>query len=208
MVRITKVYTRTGDAGQTHLVGGQSVPKTDPRIEAYGTVDELNATLGLVRVALGDAGTGGDGGAHPETFARLDRVAEAVQQRLFDVGSELACLPEDLAEGMPRVEQRHVDALEAEIDGLNEGLEPLRSFVLPGGGRAGASYHLARTVCRRAERRVLALAATGGSAAGEAAVRPEVVRYLNRLSDYLFVAGRAAAKAGGVPETLWAPGAD
>ncbi len=133
MVRITKVYTRTGDAGQTHLVGGQSVPKTDPRIEAYGTVDELNATLGLVRVALGDAGTGGDGGAHPETFARLDRVAEAVQQRLFDVGSELACLPEDLAEGMPRVEQRHVDALEAEIDGLNEGLEPLEELRPPRG---------------------------------------------------------------------------
>ena len=138
-VTLTRIYTRLGDGGETHLGDMSRVPKTHPRIEAYGTVDELNATMGLVRVALGDAGDEGNGGADHGTFARLERFAEAVQQRLFDVGSELACLPEDLVAGMPQVAQRHVDALEAEIDALNADLEPLKSFVLPGGGRAGAS---------------------------------------------------------------------
>lgn len=201
MVRITKVYTRTGDAGTTRLVGGQSVPKTDPRIEAYGTVDELNATLGLVRVALADTRREVGDDTETRTLARLDHFVEEIQQRLFDLGSELACLPEDLEAGMPQIAQGDVDALEAEIDVLNGRLATLKSFVLPGGGRAGAAFHLARTVCRRAERRLLALAAG-------AEVRPEVRRYLNRLSDYLFVAGRAAAQAAEVPETLWSPGGD
>lgn len=191
MVRITKVYTRTGDAGTTRLVGGQAVPKTDRRIEAYGTVDEANATLGLVRAEL-EALEG-------DTARRLDAFLQKVQQRLFDVGSELACLPEDLSPQMPQVGDGDVQAVEGEIDALNADLPMLESFVLPGGGRAGAAFHLARTVCRRAERQVLRLAA-------EAEVRGEVLRYLNRLSDYLFVAGRAAAKAAGREETLWVPG--
>jgi cob(I)alamin adenosyltransferase len=191
MVRINRVYTRTGDTGTTRLVGGQEVQKTHPRIAAYGTVDELNATLGLARVAL-EASPG-------PGAARLSGFLIEMQQRLFDLGSELACLPEDLVPAMPTVGQATVDALEAEMDALNADLPELTSFVLPGGGAAGAALHLARTVCRRAERLVLELHATEP-------VRDEAIRFLNRLSDYLFVASRAAAKAAGVPETLWVPG--
>ena len=191
MVRITRVYTRTGDAGETRLVGGQKVSKTDLRIEAYGTVDELNAAMGLARTALA---TLDDGDAK-----RLDTIAGSIQQRLFDLGSELACRPEDLTEAIPRVDETDVRALEIDMDRMNETLPPLSSFVLPGGGPAGAALHLARTVCRRAERRVLRLHE-------KSPVRPAILQYLNRLSDWLFVASRVAARAGGHEEVLWQPG--
>ena len=191
MVQINRVYTKTGDRGTTRLVGGQEVPKTDPRIVAYGTVDELNATLGLARAALATP-------RGPEA-TRLQAFLGDVQQRLFDLGAELACLPDDLTDRMPLVGPDHAEALEHEMDTLNESLSPLDSFVLPGGGWAAATLHLARTVCRRAEREVLALHS-------EAPVREAVLVYLNRLSDYLFVASRSAARASGEKEVLWVPG--
>ncbi len=191
MVRINRVYTRTGDEGTTRLVGGQVVPKTDLRIEAYGTVDEVNAAVGMARVALA--------AIDDAAARRLEASAARVQQQLFDLGSELACLPEDVDERLPRLEASAVEALEAEMDRLNEALPPLSSFVLPGGGAAGAAFHLARTVCRRAERAVLRLHAVSP-------VRPVLRHYLNRLSDWLFVAGRVAARAAGCEELLWVPG--
>lgn len=187
-MRINRVYTRAGDAGQTQLIGGERVAKSAPRIDCYGTVDELSACLGLVRTALEQSPAG------PE----LAPIIARVQNELFNLGAELATPDPERRAEMPRIEARHVDALEAEIDRLNEGLPELRSFVLPGGGWVSSYLHLARTVCRRAERLVVALAA-----------REEVgehdVRYLNRLSDALFVFGRAAAQRAGVDEPLWEP---
>jgi len=183
-----RIYTRTGDGGETHLFGGERVPKADPRVEAYGTVDELNSVLGLVRANLP---------ADPE----LHRVLTAVQKALFAVGAELATArPEDprLASHVPRVGAADVEALERFIDRMEADLEPLRTFVLPGGTEAGALLHVARAVCRRAERRVVALAR-------QAAVNPEVLRYLNRLSDLLFVAARWVNHQAGVPESPWEP---
>jgi cob(I)alamin adenosyltransferase len=191
-VYISKVYTKTGDRGQTALVGGKMVPKSSGRIEAYGTVDELNAVLGLVRRAnQDDAGPDAD-------RARLDAMLERVQSELFNLGSLLATLPADLHPRQPRIEARHVEALEHEIDALNEGLPPLRSFTLPGGGWTSSYLHLARTVCRRAEREVVRLAD------GEE-VDPEAIRYLNRLSDALYVLGRWNVRQRGEAEPLWKP---
>ena len=187
MVRITKVYTRTGDAGQTRLAGGQQVAKTAARIEAYGTVDELNAALGLVAEALRQADVAG-------LRARILRI----QNELFDLGSQFAVLAEDRRENTPVIRQPDIDRLEAEIDQMNDELPNLTSFILPGGGEVSARLHLARTICRRAEREALRLAAA------EPLDGPEVP-YLNRLSDWLFVASRAAAAAAGIPETLWKP---
>ena len=182
-MRITKVYTRTGDKGTTRLVGGGEVGKDHPRIEAYGTVDELNAVLGVVR-------------SHPLPD-RLDEQLAWIQDDLFNVGTDLATPEADRWEGMHRVGDEEVDRLERWIDSLNEALEPLTEFILPGGGPAGATLHLARTVCRRAERRVVDLHG----------VDPDLtegpLRYLNRLSDHLFVASRWVAQATGAPETLW-----
>lgn len=196
MVRLTKIYTRTGDGGQTRLVGGQQVPKESARIEAYGTVDELNACMGLVRTAVQNAG---------EAMAGDDRDAlvrwiHDVQQNLFNLGSDLATRIDDRWEGQPIVTQADVDRLEADIDGWNADLEALRSFVLPGGGWMNAHLHLARTVCRRAERRALTLRASE-------AIGDHVVPYLNRLSDALFVLSRWVAKRGGEREILWEIGA-
>ena len=191
-IRITRVYTRTGDKGDTALVGGRRVPKDSARIEAYGTVDELNACLGLLRQAnRTEPGP-------KESVARLDSMLERIQNELFNLGSLLATLPEDLGEKQPRITARHVERLEQEIDELNEGLPPLRSFTLPGGGFTSSYLHLARTVCRRAERRVVALAR------GET-VNPEAIIYLNRLSDLLFVMARRA-NDGGRADVLWVPG--
>jgi cob(I)alamin adenosyltransferase len=188
-MRITKVYTRTGDQGSTQLVGGSVARKDDPRIEAYGTVDELNAVLGVVRSSLG---------ALPEAGrARLDEVLARIQDDLFNVGTDLATPAEARWEGMHRVGDDEVGWLETTLDGLNEALPPLQEFVLPGGGLAGAVLHQARTVCRRAERRTLPVCD----------VDPQLItgalRYLNRLSDLLFVAGRWAAHEAGVPEVTW-----
>jgi cob(I)alamin adenosyltransferase len=190
-IRIDRVYTRGGDRGETSLVGGQRVAKDSLRIESYGTVDELNAVLGLARVANRDTPGAGEGDR-----LRLDVLLERLQNELFNLGSDLATLEGDRHPNQPVVEERHVKRLEAEIDELNDGLPVLTSFVLPGGGPVGAALHQARTVCRRAERVVTALAR-------KEAVGDHVFAYLNRLSDLLFVLSRWAAKLRREPETLW-----
>lgn len=186
MVRINRVYTRTGDKGTTALVGGKRVAKDAPRIEAYGTVDELNAALGLVRTALERSKAG----------PRLASIVARVQNELFNLGAELATPDKARRARQPAVEPRHVAQLEREIDELNAELPPLTSFVLPGGGEASAFFHLARTICRRAERRVTTLARRKD-------VGAHAIVYLNRLSDALFVLGRWAARADGRAEPLW-----
>ena len=192
MVVLSKIYTRTGDAGTTALGSGDRVTKSHLRIHAYGTVDETNACIGLVRL-------------HTEVaeLAGLDAMLARIQNDLFDLGADL-CVPQgpDEAEGgRLRIEQSQVERLEREIDELNGDLEPLRSFVLPGGHPAAAALHLARTVCRRAERLMVEL-----GEAEPAGVSAPAMRYINRLSDYLFVAARwANARSAG--DVLWVPGA-
>jgi cob(I)alamin adenosyltransferase len=189
-IRITRVYTRTGDRGETALVGGRRVPKDSARIEAYGTIDELNAVLGLARVF--NAEQLGRGPAH----RWLDEVLRRLQNELFDLGSELAT-PEDAGyEGMFRVGSAEVTALEHLMDRCQKELEPLRSFVLPGGGGLGGFLHQARTVCRRAERRILALSRLEP-------ISGWPLKYVNRLSDLLFVLSRWAGKRLGETEYLW-----
>ncbi len=190
-MRITRVYTRTGDKGTTRLVGGQEVSKNHIRINAYGTVDELNAIVGLIRVFNTRSG------AAAAAVARIDSMLHRIQNDLFNVGSDLATRPEDRWEGMYRVGGDDVARLEGWIDALNEDVGPLKEFILPGGGPVGGFFHQARTVCRRAERELVGLIQEEPDA-GEGAMR-----YLNRLSDYLFVAGRWAAKQLGEPEYLW-----
>ena len=186
-----KIYTRAGDAGQTALFGGLRVRKDVPRVEAYGTVDELNACLGLAAVAVG---------GHPDIQALLARV----QSELFDLGAELSTPPERaedrLAARVPLLAAEPVETMEGEIDRYEAELAPLKTFILPGGTAAAAALHLARTVCRRAERRVLSLAELE-------AVNPEVGRYMNRLSDLLFVLARVANRRAGVEDVPWQPGA-
>lgn len=190
MVRINKVYTKQGDGGQTRLAGGQQLPKNHVRIEAYGTVDELNAVLATVAEALrGD-----------EKLSGMRQQIFRIQNELFDLGSMLAVLPVDRVPQMAVIRSDDVTRLEQEIDAMNEALPRLESFILPGGGELSARLHVARTVCRRSERRLLDLAA------GEPLDGTEVP-YLNRLSDWLFVAGRYAAAQQGIAETLWRPGA-
>jgi cob(I)alamin adenosyltransferase len=186
-VTINRVYTRHGDAGGTRLVGGQTVSKDDARIEAYGTVDELNAHVGAATVACTALG-----------LDELSQVLLRVQHALFNLGSLLATLPEDLHPLQPRVRQADIDWLEADMDRRNAELPTLRSFVLPGGHRANVDLHLCRTVCRRAERLCVALARTQD-------VDALCVPYLNRLSDAFFVWSRYAAHASGTPEVLWKP---
>jgi cob(I)alamin adenosyltransferase len=182
-VRLTRIYTRTGDAGESSLGDGSRVSKLDPRIAAFGTVDELNSLIGL---ALATS---------LETGHRT--VLERVQNELFDLGADVS-VPWDVPDRL-RVEQGAVDRLEADCDRLNAGLEPLKSFVLPGGTDAAAHLQLARAVCRRAERDSLA-------AAREVGLNPLVPIYLNRLSDLLFILARAANAATSVDEPLWKPG--
>ncbi len=192
-IRITRVYTRTGDRGETALVGGRRVPKDTPRIEAYGTIDELNAVLGVARVfneeRLGEG----------ESHRWLDEVFRRLQNQLFDLGSELATPADATYEGMYRVGEAEVRELERLIDRCQTELQPLRSFVLPGGGRIGAFLHQARTVCRRAEREILRLSRSEPT--GE-----WPLKYVNRLSDLLFVLSRWAAKRLGEKEYLWERG--
>jgi cob(I)alamin adenosyltransferase len=180
-----KIYTKTGDAGETGLFGGPRVRKDDPRIEAYGTVDELNAFLGLVRC---------EAASLP---AEIAATIERVQHELFAIGAELAS-SDPARHGLALIRQPHVEALEGEIDALEARLPTLKEFILPGGSRGAALLHVARAVCRRAERQVVALAA-GRSAA----FSPQIVTYLNRLSDYLFVAARAANRSAGQAEIPW-----
>ncbi len=182
-----KVYTRTGDDGTTALFGGDRVAKTHPRITAYGTVDEANAALGLVR-ALGSGAPG---------FERVDPMLNRIQQELFVLGGDLAA-PHETNYPVPRVEAAHVERLEREIDGLEEDLPALKHFVLPGGSPAGAALHVARTVARRAERHTVDLAKLEP-------VSDHAARYLNRLSDFLFVLARWVNRQAGVAEATWVP---
>lgn len=183
MVRINRVYTRAGDAGTTALGGGQRVPKDSLRIEAYGTVDELNSVIGVAVAAGID-----------DSMRERFRI---IQQVLFNLGSDLCILEEDKERlPVPKVEPRHVEQLEVWMDEWNETLEPLKSFILPGGDLAAAQLHVARTVCRRAERLVISLARN--EAVGE-----HVIPYLNRLSDFLFVAARHQARLSGRGDVLW-----
>ena len=190
MVQLTKIYTRGGDKGETSLGDGRRVAKHDLRVEAYGTVDEANAVIGLVRVEILRT---------PDSRDTLDPALNRIQNDLFDLGADL-CTPEDgrKAEGALRIISAQVDWLESEIDRINGALDPLSSFILPGGTPVAAHLHLARTVTRRAERLITALAA-------ESPVNPEAVKYLNRLSDLLFVMSRAA-NGGGADDVLWVPG--
>jgi cob(I)alamin adenosyltransferase len=189
MVTLNRIYTRAGDGGRTRLATGETVSKADARVEAYGAVDETNACLGLARLHTG---------SDPAFDALLGRL----QNELFDLGADLATPPRpDEADGAAlRILESQVTRIEGEIDALNATLPPLESFVLPGGTPAAAALHLARTVCRRAEREVVRLAESG------AAVSPPGVRYLNRLSDLLFVAARYA-NDGGAAEVFWQAGA-
>ena len=189
---INRVYTRQGDQGETALAGGQRVPKDAARIEAYGTVDELNAFLGAARATATELAA-----AQPR-LALLAAILLRVQHELFNLGSILATLPPDVHPGQARVTAAEVSQLETEMDLMNEELPALRSFVLPGGSRLNAELHICRTVCRRAERVLVTLARTES-------VPADAVWYLNRLSDAAFVWSRWASLVTGVPETLWEP---
>jgi cob(I)alamin adenosyltransferase len=190
-IRLTRIYTRTGDKGMTALVGGARVPKESGRLEAYGTIDELNSIVGIVRTYLPDyrERLGVDFDWYAEMLRR-------VQNELFDVGSELATPPEGEYEGMYRVGDAETKQLEHEIDRMQKVLEPLKSFTLPGGGVLNAFLHQARTVCRRAERVCWALKRVEP-------ISDKVIVYVNRLSDHLFVQSRWVAKRLGEPEFLW-----
>jgi cob(I)alamin adenosyltransferase len=192
-VRITRVYTRAGDAGETALVGGRRVPKDSPRIEAYGTIDELNSVVGLARAFNAEHLRRG------KRYRWLDEVLRGLQNALFDLGSELATPREAFYEGMFRVGATEVTALERLIDECQKDLAPLKSFVLPGGGRVGGFLHQARTVCRRAERSVLALSRVED-------IGEWPLKYVNRLSDLLFVLSRWVGKHLGETEYLWERG--
>jgi cob(I)alamin adenosyltransferase len=183
-VRLTRIYTRAGDKGQTSLGDGSRVPKLDCRIGAFGTVDELNSSVGLVL-------------AEPGLPEALRGPLEQIQNELFDVGADLS-VPYGIGDRL-RVEQSHVDRLERLCDDFNADLPMLKSFVLPGGTAAAARLHVSRATCRRAERDALV-------AEGETGVNPLVLAYLNRLSDFLFIAARWANKDAGRDEPLWKPG--
>jgi len=187
MVTLTKIYTRGGDKGETSLVDGTRRPKHAPRIDAYGTVDETNSAVGIARLhASGD----------------IDNMLSRIQNDLFDVGADLATPGEDFAGGEMelRVQASQIDRLEQEIDQMNETLEPLKSFVLPGGEAASAYLHLARTIARRAERAITL-------AMEDEPINPAALRYMNRLSDHFFVLSRYI-NARGAGDVLWVPGAN
>ncbi|MFQ5786291.1 MAG: cob(I)yrinic acid a,c-diamide adenosyltransferase [Alphaproteobacteria bacterium] len=183
MVKLTKIYTRGGDAGETSLGDGGRVPKHDRRVAAYGAIDEANAAIGVARL---------------DTDGDADEMLQRIQNDLFDLGADL-CRPGDGGGAHLRVSQSQVDRLETEIDAINAALAPLESFILPGGTRAAAQLHLARTIARRAEREITALAAVEP-------VNPLTIRYVNRLSDHLFVLGRRL-NDNGAKDVLWRPGA-
>ncbi len=189
-MRITKVYTKTGDAGKTRLAGGQQVWKDSLRVEAYGTIDELDASVGLVRVFNAE-----QVGDRPEA-ARLEVELRWVQNKLFDIGGILATAPGQNLKTMPQVTAQDVTRLEQLIDECQTHLAPLKEFILPGGGRISGLLHHARTVCRRAERICVQLTR-------EDPVDPVILMYVNRLSDALFVLARWVAKTQGEPEYLW-----
>ncbi|MEI9990528.1 MAG: cob(I)yrinic acid a,c-diamide adenosyltransferase [Rhizomicrobium sp.] len=186
MVTLNRIYTKTGDTGETALGDGSRRPKNDPRVAAYGTVDEANCAVGLARL---------------HTTGELDAMLSRIQNDLFDLGADL-CAPEDGRRGGDRlrIAESQVERLEREIDAMNETLKPLASFVLPGGTAAAAHLHLARAIARRAERLIVELAQAEK-------VSAVAIRYINRLSDHLFVASRFA-NDGGAKDVLWIPGAN
>jgi cob(I)alamin adenosyltransferase len=185
---LNRIYTKRGDTGETSLVGGQRLPKDAHRIEAYGTVDELNAFVGAACLSCEGL----------PAIGELAGILQRVQHELFNLGSILATAPADVHPRQPRVTETEILLLESEIDRMNADLPALRSFVLPGGCRVNVDLHLCRTVCRRAERMVVTLAR-------EEDVPPEAIRYLNRLSDAFFVWSRWVSHRLGVPEALWEP---
>lgn len=189
-MRISKVYTRSGDAGKTRLAGGQEVWKDSLRVEAYGTVDELNSVVGIARALNAEYSKTVEAGE------KLDETLRWIQNKLFDVGGILATAPGETFKSMPTVTADHVVRLERLIDVCQEDLEPLKEFILPGGGKVSGFLHQARTVCRRAERLCVSLSR-------EEEVPPDLVRFLNRLSDTLFVLARWTAKTQGEDEYLW-----
>ena len=189
-MRITKVYTRTGDAGKTRLAGGQQVWKDDLRVEAYGTVDELNAVVGVVRAF--HAGERGRGAG----TAKLDAELRWIQNKLFDLGGLLATTPGQVFPNMPRVTEQDVRRLEQLMDRCQKDLPPLKEFILPGGGRVPSLLHQARTICRRAERVCVRLSR-------QEAVDGILITFLNRLSDALFVLARWVGKLNREPERFW-----
>ena len=189
-MRITKVYTRTGDAGKTRLAGGQQVWKDSLRVEAYGTVDELNSSIGVVRVLNSETR------GHHKQAGQLEDELRWVQNKLFDVGSILATAPGQTFKNMPQVVADDVTRLEKMIDRCQKILEPLKEFILPGGGKVSSFLHQARTICRRAERLCVALSKTEP-------VDPQIIKFINRLSDALFVLARWVAKTQGESEFLW-----
>jgi cob(I)alamin adenosyltransferase len=200
MVRLNRIYTRTGDDGTTGLGNGERRPKNDARVAAFGEVDETNSAIGLARLATSGSADAG--------LALIDSLLKRIQNDLFDLGADL-CVPEPkkiasrkAARPPLRILARQVKQLEAAIDQLNADLAPLNSFVLPGGTPAAAALHLARTICRRAERAIIALAAVKGEKVGAPAIA-----YVNRLSDFLFVAARFANDRG-KGDILWVPGAN
>ncbi|MBV18198.1 MAG: ATP:cob(I)alamin adenosyltransferase [Thalassospira sp.] len=189
MVQLTRIYTKSGDKGKTALGNGSRVAKNDIRVTAYGTVDETNAVIGVARL-------------HSADNADVDAMLARIQNDLFDLGADL-CTPDDGSNDNPdqpalRITAKQTERLEAEIDQINENLDPLKSFVLPGGSALSAQLHVARTVSRRAERLIVELA-------GIESINPEAVRYINRLSDHMFVLARHANN-GGKDDILWQPG--
>ena len=186
---MAKIYTRTGDSGETSLLGGERVRKSDLRVETIGGVDETNAALGVVRVELVRSGVAPEG---------VDAMLARVQHALFNLGAELASRLVDQPQSAG-LRDADVKKLEAEIDRCEAGLEPLRAFILPGGAAAAAQLHMARCICRRAERRLVELAALEP-------VRGELLRYVNRLSDLLFVLARVVNKANRLPDVVWEQG--
>ncbi len=179
-----KIYTKTGDKGDTSLFGGQRVPKDAQRIEAYGTVDELNSLLGVIRA--------------DNRNQQIDEILNRIQNELFELGADLATPRSTTTKNIKRIEAKHSDHLEKSIDQLDDHLKPLKTFILPGGLPVAAKLHLARTICRRAERTVVRL--TRNEDIGEG-----ITMYLNRLSDLLFVMARYANHVANVPETKWKP---
>ena len=190
MFRINKVYTRGGDAGKTRLIGGEERWKDNARVEAFGTVDELNAEVGLCRELIKETGN--------EKFASLIQVLKSIQNELFNLGTQLAAAEGSDSKNLPQLSDNTILKLESEIDTANELLSELTSFVLPGGSVINAQFHIARNVCRRAERRVVSLSKKEN-------INSDNIRYLNRLSDALFVWSRWVSKIIGDEENLWDP---
>jgi len=191
----TKIYTRSGDQGKTSLIGGTRVTKDHDRLDAYGTVDELNSHLGVVRALMRREGFSAE---DETTVKKIDELLAKTQSELFNVGSQLACEDDELRRQLPQVQDSSIADLEQAMDEYSTHLEPLKNFILPGGCLSAAHTHIARTVCRRAERLTVAISA-------HESVDDNVIKYLNRLSDYLFVLSRRLNQLLKIPEPIWKP---